>query len=80
MLPDPVVITPDNGGKSVAERFLDSILQNAREIREMLACKAPMLAWTDEEQRAYNGRMHGRIKSRERTMQKIQFVTFVNNQ
>ena len=40
---DPVIITHDNNSaKSVAERFLDSILHDAREIREMLKYKVPM--------------------------------------
>ena len=47
---EPVIITPDNSGKSIAERFLDSILHDARELREMLMYKTPMLPLTEDEQ------------------------------
>ena len=43
---DPVVIMPDSSGKGVVKRFLDSILHNACEIREMLVYKALMLPLT----------------------------------
>ena len=45
---DPVIIMPDNSGKSVAEQFLDAILEDARDIREILAYKAPMLPLTEK--------------------------------
>ena len=38
---DPVVLS-HREGRNVAERFLDSILHDAREIREMLRYKKPM--------------------------------------
>ena len=50
---DPVIITPDNSGKNVAERFLDAILEDAKDIREMLSYKAPMLPLTEKEKEAY---------------------------
>ena len=51
----PVVITPDvRSGKSVAERFLDEIQHDARELRKMLACKIPMTPLTADEQAAYD--------------------------
>ena len=39
---EPVIITPDNNGKSVAERFLDAIIQDAEELRKMLTYKVEM--------------------------------------
>ena len=51
---DPAIITHDNSGKSVAERFLDSILSDAREIREMLRYKTPILPLSDDEQLAFD--------------------------
>ena len=52
---DPVIITHQNtDGKSVAERFLDNILHDAREIREMLKYKRPMIPLTPREQTAYD--------------------------
>ena len=51
---DPVIITQDNSGTSIAERFLDRILHDAHEIREMLKYKAPMLPLTEKEETAFN--------------------------
>ena len=54
---DPVIITHQtNDGKSVAEKFLDSILHDARELRKMLKYKKPMVSLTKREQAAYNSR------------------------
>ena len=50
---DPVTITQDNSGKDVAEKFLDSILHGAREIRQMLTYKAPMLPLTERQETAF---------------------------
>ena len=50
---DPVIITPHDG-ENVAERFLDRILHDARELREMLAYKKPMDPLTPREQAAYD--------------------------
>ena len=50
---DPVIITHD-GGKNVAERFLDRILHDAQEIRKMLSYKEPMLPLTQEQEIAFN--------------------------
>ena len=51
---EPVIITRERDGKSITEQFLDSILADAREIREMLRFKAPMLPLTEQEQIAYD--------------------------
>ena len=50
---DPVIITHHNG-ENVAERFLDSILHDAREIREMLRYKKPMDSLTPRQQAAFD--------------------------
>ena len=50
---DPVVLS-HREGKNVAERFLDSILHDAREIREMLRYKKPMDPLTPQQQAAYD--------------------------
>ena len=51
---DPVILTHDASGKTVAKRFLDSILHDAHEIREMLRYKAPTLSLTEREQVAFD--------------------------
>lgn len=51
---DPVIITHHEGENNVAERFLDSILHDAREIREMLRYKKPMDLLTPRQQAAYD--------------------------
>ena len=52
---DPVIITHQtDDGKSVAEKFLDSILHDARELREMLRYKKPMAPLTPRQQAAYD--------------------------
>ena len=50
---DPVIIT-HHDGENVAERFLDSILHDARELREMLRYKKPMDPLTPRQQAAYD--------------------------
>ena len=50
---DPVIIS-HHKGKNVAERFLDSILHDAREIREMLRYKKPMDPLTPQQQTDYD--------------------------
>ena len=50
---DPVIIS-HHKGKNVAERFLDSILHDAREIREMLRYKKPMDPLTPQQQADYD--------------------------
>jgi hypothetical protein len=50
---DPVVLS-HREGENVAERFLDSILHDAREIREMLRYKKPMDPLTPQQQAAYD--------------------------
>ena len=39
---DPVIFIREEDGKSITEQFLDSILQDARDLREILQYKAPM--------------------------------------
>ena len=51
---EPVIPKHDNSGKSVAERFLDSIQHDAREIREILKYKVPMLPLTDAEKTVFD--------------------------
>ena len=52
---DPVIITHQtNDGKSVAEKFLDNILHDARELREMLKYKKPMAPLTARQQAAFD--------------------------
>ena len=46
---DPVIITRDKDDKSIAEQFLDKIMHDAREIREMLQYVSPMLPLTPDE-------------------------------
>ena len=50
---DPVIIT-HHDGENVAERFLDSILHDARELREMLRYPKPMDPLTPRQQAAYD--------------------------
>ena len=50
---DPVIIT-HHDGENVAERFLDSILHDARELREMLRYQKPMDPLTPRQQAAYD--------------------------
>ena len=50
---DPVIITQDIDGKSIAEQFLDSIQQDVRELREMLKYVTPMLPLTPEQLRDF---------------------------
>ena len=51
---NPVIITREVDGKSIIEQFLDSILQDAKEIREIYRYISPMLPLTVEEQIAYD--------------------------
>ena len=46
---DPMLITREKDGQSIAEQFLDNILHDAREIREMLQYVSPMLPLTSDE-------------------------------
>ena len=50
---DPVIIT-HHDGENIAERFLDSILHDARELREMLRYQKPMDPLTPRQQAAYD--------------------------
>ena len=51
---EPVIITPDNSGKSVAERLLDAIIQDAEELRNMLAYKVETMPEQQDEFEAGN--------------------------
>ena len=46
---DPAIFTQEVEGKGIIEQFLDSILQDARNIREILRYKAPMKPLTARE-------------------------------
>ena len=51
---EPEIFLPDGSNKSIAERFLDSIQHDSRELRKMLSYKVPMLPLTDDEQARFD--------------------------